>query len=548
MNFYENTLTENTAKTLITVRAVNKFIFYFYIREEKNIMKKIISVFLIFVFILTMLSLVSCGGEQNADKPTENKSNQDLNPDEGSEPGDELGEETTENDIFNMKMRENTKDGLPEINFGGEVFTILQRTEWNYEFLAESESGDVVNDAVYKRNLTVEERFNVKLNPIDVMGGWNEQDIYLKKVRNSVSAGDDEFQLLAGYAAYMPKLQTGGYLINLHELPHVDFDKAWWSTDLKDNFTINGKMYFATGDISLSLWEDILAVYFNKQMIADYQIETPYELVRSGKWTLDKLNEICKNVYIDVDGDGKPSEKADIFGYATDTTNFVDGLFGAFDSPVIKKDENGVPYHAQNTEKMVEIVDKVYEFLWENPGVYANPESSPGPVNLYRYIFEEDRAMFLPELLGNAQALRGMDTDFGIVPYPKWNEQQENYLTTSVAYFSMFCVPTTVQNIEMAGIITEALCAESYKKVIPAFYEVALKSKYSRDDESAEMIDIIRSGLTFDFGKIYVTELAYSMNILRDLMSNKKHEFVSTFEKAEKSYNKALDKLLATFE
>ncbi|MCL1859617.1 MAG: hypothetical protein FWF92_10350 [Oscillospiraceae bacterium] len=511
-------------------------------------MKKIISVFLIFVFILTMLSLVSCGGEQNADKPTENKSNQDLNPDEGSEPGDELGEETTENDIFNMKMRENTKDGLPEINFGGEVFTILQRTEWNYEFLAESESGDVVNDAVYKRNLTVEERFNVKLNPIDVMGGWNEQDIYLKKVRNSVSAGDDEFQLLAGYAAYMPKLQTGGYLINLHELPHVDFDKAWWSTDLKDNFTINGKMYFATGDISLSLWEDILAVYFNKQMIADYQIETPYELVRSGKWTLDKLNEICKNVYIDVDGDGKPSEKADIFGYATDTTNFVDGLFGAFDSPVIKKDENGVPYHAQNTEKMVEIVDKVYEFLWENPGVYANPESSPGPVNLYRYIFEEDRAMFLPELLGNAQALRGMDTDFGIVPYPKWNEQQENYLTTSVAYFSMFCVPTTVQNIEMAGIITEALCAESYKKVIPAFYEVALKSKYSRDDESAEMIDIIRSGLTFDFGKIYVTELAYSMNILRDLMSNKKHEFVSTFEKAEKSYNKALDKLLATFE
>ena len=510
-------------------------------------MKKIISVFMIFIIPAVILTLfISCGGEKNGggDKAAENITDSVLEENGGGN----SAEETTENDIYNMKLRENAKDGLPEMNFGGAAFTILQRTEWNYEFFAESETGDGVNDAVYKRNITVEERFNVKLNPIDVMGGWNEQDIFLKKVKNSVSAGDDEFQLLAGYAAYMPKLQTGGYLINLHELPNVDFDKAWWSTDLKDNFTINGKMFFATGDLSLSLWEDILAIYFNKQMIANYQIETPYELVRSGKWTIDKLNEICRNVSVDVDADGKPSEKSDIFGYATDTTNFVDGWFGAFDCPVIKKDETGVPYHAQNTEKMADIVGKIYEFLWENPGVYANKESSPGPVNLYRYIFEEDRAMFLPELLGNAQALRGMDTDFGIVPYPKWNEQQENYLTTSVAYFSMFCVPTTVQNLEMTGIITEALCAESYKKVIPAFYDVSLKTKLARDDESAEMIDIIRNGLTFDFGKVYVTELAYSMNILRDLMSNKKNDFVSTFEKSEKSYNKALEKLLATFE
>jgi hypothetical protein len=156
--------------------------------------------------------------------------------------------------------------------------------------------------------------------------------------------------------------------------------------------------------------------------------------------------------------------------------------------------------------------------------------------------------MFLPEHLGNAQALRGMEADFGIVPYPKWDEQQENYLTTSVAYFSLFCVPTTVQNLEMTGIITEALCAESYKKVIPAFYEVALKTKHARDDESAEMIDLIRSGLTFDFGKIYITELNGSMNVLRELMHNKQSNFVSYFEKNERSYNNGLIKVLRTFD
>jgi hypothetical protein len=496
------------------------------------------------IFAVIILSFFLCQSCQSGEKQAENISGPEVSESINAD----STEEAEENDIFNMKARESAKDNLPDIDFGGVAFNIFQRTEWSYEFLAESENGDVVNDAVYKRNLAVEERFNVKLNASDVMGGWNEQDIYLKKVKNSVAAGDDEFQLLSGYAAYMPKLQTGGYLINLHDLPYVDFDKAWWSEDLKENFTVNGKMFFATGDLSLSLWEDILAVYFNKQMIADYEIENPYELVRAGKWTIGKLNEICKNVYKDVDGDGKSSEKSDIFGYATDTTNFVDGYFGAFDCPTIKKDGSGIPYHAQNTQKMADIVDTLYAFLWENPGVYANPVSDPGPKNLYRYIFEEDRAMFLPELLGNAQTLRSMDTDFGIIPYPKWDEAQQRHLTTSVAYFSMFCVPITVSNLEMTGILTEALCAESYKKVIPAFYEIALKSKYSRDDESAEMIDIIRSGLTFDFGKVYVTELAYSMNILRELMSNKKNNFTSTFEKNERSYNAALAKLLKTFD
>lgn len=504
-------------------------------------MKKFILIFIIVSFALTFL--ISCG---NSTKSNNTDSTSQAGSDNNTEMSAENG--ATENDIYNMSVRQSAQDGLPEKDFGGADFTILQRTEWNYEFEAESENGDVVNDAVFKRNTAVEDRFNVNLKTVDVSGVWESQDTFIKAVKNSVSAGDDEYDLIAGYAAYMPRLASQGLVINLADLPYVNFDQPWWSKDLKDNLTINGKLFFTTGDLSLSLWEDILAIYFNKQMIQDYGVENPYDLVNSGKWTIDKLSEICKGVYKDVNGDGQVSPDADIFGYATDTTNFVDGFFGAFDCPTIRKDDSGAPYLAQNCQKMADIVDKVYDFLWNNPGVYANPKSSSGPENLYRYIFQEGRSMFLPELLGNAKALRGMDTDFGIVPYPKWDETQQNYLTTSVAYFSLFCVPTTVQNLDMTGIITEALCCESYKTVIPAFYDVALKTKYSRDDESAAMIDIIRNGLTFDFGKIYVTELAYSMDVLRDLMSAKKHDFVSTFAKNEGSYQTALDKVLKTFD
>jgi len=503
-------------------------------------MKKIIVV----LIISALLCIIGCGENGG---PAENAAAPET-PESGAAGAGGPDGPPDENDISNMKARENVSDGLPDMDFGGGAFNILQRTEWGYEFSADSENGEVVNDAVYKRNLAAEERFNVKLNLTDVPGGWNEQEQFVRAVRNSVAAGEDDYQLISGYAAYMPRLQTSGYLMNLHELPHVDFGKPWWSADLKENFTINNKMFFTTGDLSLSLWESIAAVYFNKKLIADYQAENPYELVRAGKWTIDKLNDISREVYRDMDGSGVMSAGSDIFGYATDTTNFVDNFFGAFDMPAVRQDGNGAPYHAQNTQKMAEIVDKLYDLLWENPGVYANPVSDPGPNNLYRYIFEEDRAMFLPELLGNAQLLRGMDTDFGIIPYPKWDESQRGYLTTSVAYFSLFCVPVTVKDLEMTGAVTEALCAESYKKVIPAFYEVSLKTKLARDDESSEMIDIIRNGLTFDFGKIYVTELAYSMNVLRDLMSNKKRDFVSTFEKNEKKFDAALEKLLGTFE
>ncbi|MCL2096308.1 MAG: hypothetical protein FWH10_05310 [Oscillospiraceae bacterium] len=498
---------------------------------------------------LTVLSVLLLTGCQNGDNPSvaDNDGVRDA-ASAGDLDLDDMSGENDEGDILNMGSRENVRDDLPDINFGGEDFTILQRTEWNYEFLSESQTGDVVNDAVYMRNLAVEERFNIKLNLVETPGLWEYQDTFIRTVRNSVSAGDDDYQLISGYAAYMPRLQTGGFLLNLHDLEHIDFDRAWWSTDLKDNLTINDKMFLATGDIALSLWEHILAIYFNKQMAADYQLENLYDTVRSGKWTLDKINEVSRSVYRSIDGSGQISETGDIFGYATDTGNLVDNFYGAFDTPVIRKDENGVPYHAQNIPKMAEIAEKVHAFLWENPGAYTNIIAASGPENLYRYIFEENRCMFLPELLGNAQSLRNMDTDFGIIPYPKWDENQDNYLTTSVAYFSLFCVPITVQNLEMTGVITEALCVESYKKVIPAFYEIALKTKHARDDESSEMIDIIRNGLTFDFGKIYVTELAYSMNILRDLITAKNTNFVSTFERGERQYDRALEKVLETFE
>lgn len=507
---------------------------------KKGTANKIICL-LLAILIMTTAFLYACGEKKDDGGEKETQSGDTTT-------GGENVPDTTP-DVLNMAAREAIKDGLPEADFEQAEFNIYARTEQKDEFIYdEALSGEVVNDAVYKRNLAVEDRFNIKINTITEDGNWDKQASFMNKLKNSVQAGDDEFNLVAGYAAYITTVAAQGFVHNLNSIEHLDFSKPWWSQDIAEELNINGKMFFTTGDIALTMWEFMFAIYFNKTVVKDYNVEDPYQLVRSGKWTIDKLSEICKNVYVDVNGDDKAG-KEDLYGYATETGNLVDVFHIAFDNPVTKKGEDGLPYHSiAENGKMAAISDKLYELLWNSKGVIAQGESVVWPENPYRELFMNDRAMFIPEYLGNAKELRNMDSDFGIIPYPKWDESQTNYYTISQDGYSLFSIPVTVKDMKMTGIITEALCAESYKKVIPAFYDVALKSKYSRDVDSVEMIDTIRKGLRFNFGILYTVEAERAFHILRVMMSNKKHDFTSEYEKIEGKITKALAKILVTYE
>ena len=96
--------------------------------------------------------------------------------------------------------RADAKDNLPEKNYNGAEFTILYRNEWAYEFVAEEENGDIINDAILRRNRAVEDRFNVTLNLYGVQGTYDAAE-FRDAVNNSVLAGDSEYDLVAGYQA-----------------------------------------------------------------------------------------------------------------------------------------------------------------------------------------------------------------------------------------------------------------------------------------------------------------------------------------------------------
>lgn len=439
----------------------------------------------------------------------------------------------------------NVSDELPDRNFGKATFTILDREEYDDEFGVEEETGDLLNDAVYKRNITVEDRFGVDITTYTLPCSWGaESDNFNAILRSSIMAGDGAFDLVAGYAATIPALVSDGIFLNWNTLDYVDFTKPWWSELVADELTINDKMFLATGDLSLALWQGMNCIYFNKVLGESYNIGDIYQTVIDGKWTLDKLIELTKDVYSDLDGDSKKSAD-DSFGLLCGNSIEIDSMKEAFEIHVTTKDADGLPELSFVNEHSIEVVQKLNSFLHNNDDVFLPPVGTPFADSMAA--FSEGRVLFFTSTLGVSEKLRAMDDDFGILPYPKYDENQESYHSTSHDEFSLFVVPVDVKDPEMTSIITEALCAESYKQVVPVYYDTALKTKAARDEDSSAMIDIIRDGLTFDFGYLHSSSIAYVGHLFVGLVRDNNNNIVSIYESNESTYETYLEKVLSIY-
>ena len=500
-------------------------------------MKKLI---ITIISVILLMSILASCGESGGDNTVTDNSNQNNN----------TPEETT----LDTNLRENTPDSLPaDLDFNGQVIRILHREDdasWLPEIYVENEVGEIVNDTIYQRNKNVEERLNVVIQSVAVPGDWDAKDAYLNTIRNSVTSGSDDYDLVGGYAYYLPMLAPEGMLYNLMDVNYLDPTSIWWNADSAKELTIDNKMYFITGDYSLALLRMTFVLYFNKQLVEDYSIENLYQTVLDGNWTIDKLMNITKDVYSDVNGDGAV-DKGDMFGYATTTGNYVDAYWFAFNQPIVSKDSNDIPQLAYNTERMTTIVDTIYTYFYDSGSAYAISEYGTGdydPQNDITDIFVENRSIFMPQYLGFTDKLRTMDSDYGILPYPKWTADQAGYYTTSQNGHTIFCIPTTCKITDAVGATMEAMCAESYRKVTPTYFEVVLKEKYSRDSESSQMLDIIRDGIKFDFGYSNGISLDYISNIFRDIITNKNNNFASTVEAHLTKRQVMLEKLIEDYQ
>ena len=424
----------------------------------------------------------------------------------------------------------------PKYDFGGRDYTILCRTDCAYEFVSADGAADLVSDAVIKRNYGVEESCNVKLKPVDIPGTWADKDSFMNTITASVLAGDDTYQLIAGYNAYITTLVTQDCLYNLYDTA-MDFTKPWWYAGYNDNVSLFGKLYFALGDASLTMWENCEVVFFNKNLMENYDLTSPYTLVDEDKWDFDTLRAYANAVSADVNNDSAWDE--------TDTWGMV--MYNKrdfpvyFENPFCQKDESGKPYISLFSERLADVYEKVYQFYQVEHGCH---QFQP---DVNQQIFSEDRALFYQAPLRYAALFRDNESDFGIVPFPKCNPGQSRYYTTVLDNTSVFSIPASAKDPAFCAAVLDALCRQSMDTVVPRYYEQTLKDKYSRDPETAGMLDIVRDSIWFDCGFVYSASLNY-LGAFLDVLDSDTQGVASAYAEKEQTYQAALDTLISHLE
>lgn len=437
-----------------------------------------------------------------------------------------------------ISERSKILDNIEEEDMGGREFRILVRESLTDEFFIEEETGEPVDDAIYLRNRKIEERFNIELK--ERTAPHNQAGSTAVK---SIKSGEDAYDLVAENMVLLASAALNKPFINLKEIDSLDLSGVWFFQDAVKELSVNEKLYILPGEACSTILQASYCYYFNKSLIADHGLENPYTLVLEGKWTLDNFTSMIKGLYRDLNGDSN-KDLGDFYGFSAFNVSHPVTYTYSSGMRVTKIGSLGIPEFAVPNEKVYANFAKVFALHCNNPDTFgAKMEEQTAAVEL----FKNRQAVFLTETIGSTEDFRILEDDFGIIPFPKYDETQDKYYTFADGYASMMAVPITVRDTEQAGKIITALNAESWKTVIPQYYDMAIKVKYVRDDESVQVLDILLDGRVFDFGYIYDDWKGYGF-YMWDLISKNDPNISSYFEKKENSANKNLEKVLKIFE
>lgn len=421
----------------------------------------------------------------------------------GEQTGGEAGFLSTEAEA----ETELTADVPSDANYDGYEFRVLHwfLTGWesrlDKDIYAAEEIGEVLNDAVYKRNLAVSERLNITISLEDMD--------YAKvptTIRNMVSAGDDAYDLTYIRTYESPSLITDGCLNDFNDLPYVDLTREWWDQNCVEDLSIGGKLYLAASDINVIDKDATASIVFNKALAKDLNVPDLYYIVNDGKWTIDKIHEFSKTAASDVDGDGKMTldDTWGMIGGADVPTAFFNGAGSTFAA----KDEDDMPVYTFDSEYNYSVTDRIIEYMLDDSCFYNHHTGTGGAAktddNEYQKLFENGHGLFFWTRLDAVTSMRASETEFGILPTPKYQESQDKYYSlVSIHTAGLMSVPISATDLDRTSVILESWACESLKVVQPAYYEVALKGKYVRDEESSAMLDLIFGSRVFDIGIFY---------------------------------------------
>ena len=460
---------------------------------------------------------------------------------------EEEGNGTSENTTVAVTEGETElTDNLPDdLDYGGDeiVFISRDRLGWyDREILVDGLTGEPINDAVFERNKAVEARLNVKITNVP------DKDEPCSEVELAVNAGTHEYDIMSA-ACFVTLGQTPrGIYANLRELEYIDFDQPWWSQGLNEATLYKGTQYVLTGSMLLSIYRFAYATVFNQKLFDDAGQKYLYEYVEDGTWTLDKQISLVPLFHRD-NGNSVQDQQGDIYGYISTQHISVDPYWSSCEVDILSRDEDGEFEIVFDSGKLHGVAEKVLALYYGTDGAsyildtYGSDEHMDGCCDMFA---EGYGAMATIRVMGmERENFRNMTDKFGVVPMPKFDEQQKEYHTMLHDRFSVVAVPTTAgeERLEELGAVLEALSFTGYKVVKPVYYEETLRTKIVHDPQSSEMMELIINSLTTDSGIFYTDALEGFQNPFRAIILSKQNTVTSEYKKQLKRLNTKLKQM-----
>ena len=446
--------------------------------------------------------------------------------------------------------------GLPNLNMHRKRFTFLTAGWGETDTCTDVVVGELYDytDPILRlakeRQREIEQKYNVVLRRVNE--GDNAEAV--KMYKEAILAGIDEYDVAITNCTNFASLLSDRYMHDWEEVPYIDVNKPYWDRNFYDSMAIFGKHYALDGDITKRSLETVWIMAFNKNLIANNGLESPFDLVKHGEWTYDKMHEMARYVAQDMNGDGKMTLEDDMWGINY-TGDSIMGIINSSGVNLCEFDNKKVPELTMGTEVNLAKLERIYSTMRNNSYSIDTLFKAGGGTTDFRdaQIFSEGRCLFLAAAVGNIQGhdgynLRETDVDFGIVPYPKWDIATPNYTRfTGGGNHPVLTIPSTNRDLESTGIILEAMAYLGSQTIIPEFYENLLKRKTARDNESRDMIDYIFGNLHYDIGNMYnfggmVGTFGYSMS------SQPTANIVSQIDKYYGPWKRAIDVVVKSIE
>lgn len=496
-------------------------------------MKKLLALTLLLILVLSFVAACASPADNRPDSENANEPAGDVPDGPGGEydsPVEDIPAETETDEVTDdVTTALDTGKDVPDENafatddLGGYNFRILTYNTISNNMANCTNDFDEPSDqtyanAVYNRNLQVQELLNVTIFETVFESGYAAYD----EVRTFHMAASHDYDICFMNMYYSICAAKWGLYADLENFDGIDLENSWWNKDCTEQLALNGKRMLVSGDISVSDKDSLWAVYFNKNLIDSLSLESPYELIASGNWTWDKLQEMSVAAF---------SSDASTAGLLTTSENIAAGWSSA-GQKLVSLDESGKPLLSWGNDDFYAVFAEMASIMNSAPVLKLVETGTEGIVSVnVTDRFNEGNALFASNPLSMVGNMRSGDIAFGIVPSPKYDLSSENYISHVTNYSCVAGVPGTGYDFAYEiGIVTEALAAKGQEILTPAYYDILLTSASGRDEESAPMLELIFDSRSYDIG-IFMN----FKGIYRDLVSDENCDPDALYRKTRKA-------------